>query len=66
MAKKNKYTYYRVIQEYYNGWEDSDFHEADSNYYAKNLNALKENLKSYRENSPAPIRVISRKELNIY
>lgn len=57
-----KYTYYRVIQEYWGRWEDVDFHETDSTYWPKDREALKENIKAYRENSQAPVRVISRRE----
>jgi hypothetical protein len=64
MVKRNKYTYYRVIQEYYGGWCDSDFHETDSGYWPKEYKAYKENLRAYRENSQAAIRVVNRRELN--
>jgi hypothetical protein len=60
----NKYTYYRVIQEYYNGWYDADYHETDSSYFPKDWKAYRTNLKAYRENSQAQIRVVNRKELN--
>jgi len=46
-----KYTYYRVIQEYWGGWEDADFHEADSSYHPRDYKAYKENLNAYRDNS---------------
>ena len=62
--KKNKYTYYKIIQEYYEQWEDSDFHETNANFYPIDNKAFKENLKAYKENSQAHIRVICRKELN--
>jgi hypothetical protein len=67
-VKKNKYTYYKVIQEYHGQWDDSDFHETDSNFYFKTKEAkaaYKENLKAYHENAGCPIRTICRKELNI-
>lgn len=62
---KNKYTYYLVIQENWGqGWEDADFHEANSQGVAKNRDEFKANKKAYRENSKAPQRVIFRKEKN--
>lgn len=61
---KNKYTYYKVIQEYWNGWHDSDFHECSSDYIPKDYKLYRENLKAYRENSGTAIRVIKRRELN--
>lgn len=30
--KANKYRYYKVIQQYCNGWEDASFYETNSNY----------------------------------
>lgn len=62
--KKNKYTYYLVIQEFYGSWEDSDFHETDSSFWPKDRKLYKENLKAYRNNSQAAIRTIRRRELN--
>jgi len=60
----NKYTYYKVIQENWNGlWDDVDFHETNSQFFCKDRKLFKENLKAYRENSPAPVRVIRRREL---
>lgn len=64
---KNKYTYYKVIQEYWNGWCDSDFYETDSTFFIRNKEdraRFKENLRLYRENAGCAIRVIKRKELN--
>lgn len=68
MAKKTKYDYYKVIQEYYGEWCDADFHETNSFFCFKNKEtreAFKENLKAYRENSQAPVRVIRRREFKI-
>jgi hypothetical protein len=68
MARETKYDYYKVIQEYYSGWCDSDFHETDSTFCFKTKEArenFKVNLKAYRDNSQAPIRVIKRKELKM-
>ena len=64
--KETKYTYYKVIQEYWNEWCDSDFHETDSQYHFRTCDgfvAFKTNLKAYRENAGCPIRVIRRREL---
>lgn len=66
MAKETKYTYYKVIQEYWSGWCDSDFHETDSTFCFKNREdraRFKENLRLYHENAGCPIRVIRRREL---
>ena len=61
---KNKYVYYRVIQEFHAGaWWDSDFNQCNSKGVANNPKELKENLKLYRQNAGAPIRVITRREL---
>jgi hypothetical protein len=64
----NKYTYYRVIQEQWGGqWCDVDFHEcmASGGFYRHDQRALyRENLRAYRDNSPAPVRVIKRREIN--
>jgi hypothetical protein len=63
MAKTNRYTYYKVIQENWgNSWDDVDFHETNSKYVPKDRKSFKENLKAYRANSNAPIRVVNRKE----
>lgn len=59
----NKYTYYKVIQTFYGGWCDVDFHETDSQYFALDRALCKENLKAYRENVSVPIRVVKRREL---
>ena len=65
MKKKNKYTYYRIIQTNSGyGWDDDDFHEADSSGFPLDFKAFKENFKAYRENFNGGIRCITRKELN--
>jgi len=65
--KKNKYTYYKIIQGNYGyGWEDEDYHETDSTGWIKDKEdreTFKYNLKAYRENGGGPYRVIKRKEL---
>lgn len=60
--KQKKYDYYKVIQEYWNSWCDSDFHECDSQFIPLNQEAFKTNLKAYRQNAGCPIRVIKRRE----
>ena len=66
--KANKYTYYKVIQEFTSeGWEDSDFHETMSDFTFKDQPSrlqFKENLKAYHENAACAIRVIKKRELN--
>ena len=63
--KRNKYTYYRIIQTNSGyGWDDDDFHEADSTGHPLDYKAFKENLKAYRENFHGGIRCVTRKELN--
>ena len=66
--KANKYTYYKVIQEYVGGmWNDVDFHETDSTYFGKtkkDMEYFKQNLKLYRSESSYPIRTVRRRELN--
>lgn len=65
MKKQNKYTYYKVIQEFSgNQWNDVDYHETNSQFLSKDRKLFKENLKAYRENSRFPIRVIKKKEKN--
>ena len=60
-----KYQYYRVIQQHTNyGWEDVDYHEANSDLTAKNPKEVRENLKAYRENQKGSVRVIGRKVKN--
>lgn len=62
--KTKKYTYYRVIQTNSGyGWDDDDFHEADSKGFPKDYKAFKENWKAYRENFQGGLRCITRKEL---
>ena len=62
---KNKYTYYKVIQQNYGyGWDDVSFYETDSSYYApkSERDLLKHDLNEY--STLAPSRVIYRRELN--
>ena len=65
MKSKNKYTYYKVIQQYYGGWEDVSHYETDSTFEAKieTRRLLKHDLAEYRLMGYAT-RVIRRKELN--
>jgi hypothetical protein len=63
--KTTKYNYYKVIQTNSGyGWDDDDFHEADSTGHPKDYAAFKENLKAYYDNFNGAIRTIFRKELN--
>lgn len=63
--KANKYIYYRIIQTNSGyGWDDDDFHEADSSGHPKNYTEFRENLKAYKDNFVGGIRTITRKELN--
>lgn len=66
--KKNKYTYYKIIQGNYGyGWEDLSAYETDSQGLFKDKaerERFKYDKKAYRENERAPHRVIFRKELN--
>jgi hypothetical protein len=63
--KATKYNYYKVIQTNSGyGWDDDDFHEADSQGFVKNYAAFKENLQAYKDNFNGGIRTIFRKELN--
>lgn len=60
----NKFTYYKVIQTNSGyGWDDDDFHVADSSGHLKDYKSFKENYKAYQDNFMGPIRVIFRKEL---
>lgn len=64
----NKFTYYKVIQEYIDGygWEDADFFETMSDYTFRSIEerkAFQENRKAYRDNSKYPTRVIKRREI---
>ena len=53
----NKYSYIKVVQGYYNGWEDVT--------YAENSKEAKSNLKEYRDNCKGvSFRIISRRVLN--
>lgn len=61
-----KYIYYRIIQTNSGyGWDDDDFHEADSTGHPKDYQAYKENLKAYHDNFNGGIRTINRKELRL-
>ena len=62
--KGTKYTYYKVIQQYWGqGWEDVDYHECDSTGYMnkENRKLLNDNIRAYRENQNAPQRVVRKK-----
>lgn len=60
-----KYTYYKIIQTNSGyGWDDDDFHEADSTGHPKDYKAFKENYKAYKNNFNGAIRTIFRRELN--
>jgi hypothetical protein len=77
--KTNKYTYYKVIQQWYGqGWEDVSSYETKSDYNSteksgsfvttksgkrRETTLLAHDLKEYRLTG-YPTRVISRKELN--
>lgn len=64
--KKNKYDYYKVIQEKTGcGWDDVDPHECNSTgrMEPKARAALKENLRLYRENGSGSYRVVFKREL---
>ena len=67
--RKNKYTYYKVIQQNWGyGWDDVDFYESDSSGFIKDRETrelFKTNLKAYRENEPVPTRVVKKRELNL-
>lgn len=68
-ATKNKYTYYKVIQQNWGyGWDDVDFYECNSAYWINDKEtrlSFKENLRLYRTEPGQPVcRVINRKELN--
>jgi predicted nucleotidyltransferase len=67
--KKNKFSYYKVIQQYGEkyGWEDIDFYETNSYFCFKSRKErleYKENIKLYRINLPEPYRIVNRRELN--
>jgi len=66
--KINKWTYHKTIQENWGyGWDSVDFYESDSTGFIKDREErqrFKDNLKAYRENSAAPVRVVTTKELN--
>ena len=65
--RKNKYSYWKVLQGYYCGaWSDLIFLETDSNFIAldkKEQEEFKRDIKAYRENDPRPYQVIKRREL---
>lgn len=62
-VKAKKYRYYKVIQENWGSqWDDADFHECNSKGVLLNRKEFNENLRAYKENSPAPLRVIFRRE----
>jgi hypothetical protein len=62
--KQTKYTYYRIIQTNSGyGWDDDDYHLANSSGIPLDRKAFKENLKAYRDNFIGGIRCITRKEL---
>ena len=61
-----KYIYYKVIQTNSGyGWDDDDFHEANSLFNCIDKAAFKENLAAYKEAGACSFitRVINRKEL---
>ena len=60
---KNKYKYLKVIQQYYNSWEDVSEYETNSKGVAKDKPLLSHDLKEYRLTGYAT-RVIQRKELS--
>jgi hypothetical protein len=64
MKNSKKYDYYKIIQQYCNGWYDASHYKTDSsfNMNKENRELLKHDLKEYRL-CGYPIRVISRKEL---
>ncbi len=52
-----KYSYLFILQTFTGyGWEDLTASES--------RNEVRDDLKAYRENSPAPYRIIQRRELN--
>lgn len=60
-----KYTYYKIIQTNSGyGWDDDDFHEADSTGHPKDYKAFKDNYRAYKDNFKGAIRTITRRELN--
>ena len=69
MKKSNKYTYLKIIQQYYAsnyGWEDVSQYDCDSTNWIANKaerDCYKSDLKEYNTLG-YPTRVIHRKELN--
>ncbi len=62
--KKNKYNYFKVIQQNYGqGWEDVSEYEADSQGNAKDRKLLQHDLKEYKLQH-RNTRVIFRKQEN--
>ena len=58
--KKNKYTYFWVIQAYYNGWADESFYDKAETKFSE----VRKDFKEYQIAEDAPHRIISRRELN--
>lgn len=58
--KKNKYTYFWVIQAYYSGWEDESFYDKSKTKFSE----VRKDFKEYQIAEDAPHRIISRRELN--
>lgn len=65
--RTNKYTYYKVIQQNWDGqWDDVSPYITDSTGFItdrKERLCFKEDLKEYRNNG-VPTRIIKRRELN--
>ena len=61
---KNKYKYLKVIQQYYNSWEDVSEYETNSKGITIDKPLLSHDLKEYKLTGYLT-RVIQRKELNI-
>lgn len=62
--RKNKYLYWKVIQQHYGqGWEDVSHYETNSSYQTKPNDSFLYDLKEYRS-LRYPTRVVQRKELN--
>lgn len=64
----NKYTYYKVIQQFIaDKWEDVDQRECDSTAWIKGTENRKEFrslVADYRANTPYSTRVVKRREIN--
>jgi len=66
MKKANKYTYLKIIQQYYAagyGWEEVSTYECNSTGAVNDPELFKHDLKEYRLMN-YPTRTIIRKELN--